>query len=179
MRFTVADSDTGEKIEGTVYGRGQDNMDKGIYKALTGALKYWLTTAFLIPTGDDPEASDDAPDQPKNNPRGQRPRPAAERKAAEGIDTGGHELGTQAAADYVAQRKIENPRAGIATPQKPWKTAGEMKRTFAILREQLGEYSYLSELEKFGIRSADGFRKSEDAEECYKRLLALIPAGAA
>lgn len=47
--------DTGEFIEGTFYGCGIDPSDKGLYKAITGAIKYLLTSQFLIPTGDDPE----------------------------------------------------------------------------------------------------------------------------
>ena len=36
-------------------GTGADSGDKAPYKATTGAIKYALLTAFLIPTGDDPE----------------------------------------------------------------------------------------------------------------------------
>jgi hypothetical protein len=55
IRFGIADVESGESISGTVCGRGVDSSDKGPYKALTGALKYFLTSTFLIPTGDDPE----------------------------------------------------------------------------------------------------------------------------
>lgn len=48
--------DSGEMIDGTYHGAGEDKGDKAIYKAITGALKYILTTSFLIPTGDDPES---------------------------------------------------------------------------------------------------------------------------
>jgi hypothetical protein len=50
--------DTGEFIEGTFYGCGIDPSDKGLYKAITGAIKYLLTSQFLIPTGDDPEGDE-------------------------------------------------------------------------------------------------------------------------
>lgn len=36
-------------------GVGADTQDKGVYKAVTGAKKYWLATTFLVATGDDPE----------------------------------------------------------------------------------------------------------------------------
>lgn len=36
-------------------GCGIDGEDKGVYKAMTGALKYALRHTFLLPTGDDPE----------------------------------------------------------------------------------------------------------------------------
>jgi hypothetical protein len=57
LRFTwtLTDGDTGETITFQSIGTGSDSSDKAAYKAATGALKYALLTAFLIPTGDDPE----------------------------------------------------------------------------------------------------------------------------
>lgn len=52
------DVDTGEELTGQFIGSGQDKGDKGTYKAITGAIKYILTSTFLIPTGDDPEEDD-------------------------------------------------------------------------------------------------------------------------
>jgi len=56
MEFTLADIETGETLKSTFWGEGQDKGDKGLYKAYTGATKYFLMKTFLIPTGDDPEA---------------------------------------------------------------------------------------------------------------------------
>lgn len=56
MKFAIVDTETGEKLESTYWGEGQDKGDKGLYKAYTGATKYFLMKTFLIPTGDDPEA---------------------------------------------------------------------------------------------------------------------------
>ncbi|MFC5775131.1 ERF family protein [Ectobacillus antri] len=58
MQFTFYDGDTGEDITFQMGGQGQDAGDKGIYKAMTGAQKYALMKAFMIPTGDDPEADE-------------------------------------------------------------------------------------------------------------------------
>lgn len=55
IEFTVNDADSGEAIKMVGYGDGQDSGDKAVYKAKTGALKYALTSLFMIPTGDDPE----------------------------------------------------------------------------------------------------------------------------
>lgn len=55
MRFTFMDGETGESISRQWFGVGQDGGDKGVYKAMTGAEKYFLMKTFLIPTGDDPE----------------------------------------------------------------------------------------------------------------------------
>ncbi len=55
VAFTFCDGDTGETHTAEWAGAGDDSADKGIYKAYTGAVKYFLMKAFLIPTGDDPE----------------------------------------------------------------------------------------------------------------------------
>lgn len=53
--YTFLDAESDETLQMTMEGEGQDPGDKGIYKAITGATKYALMKAFLIPTGDDPE----------------------------------------------------------------------------------------------------------------------------
>jgi len=55
IKYTWWDVESGESMSGTFIGFGEDTGDKGIYKAITGAIKYILTSTFLIPTGDDPE----------------------------------------------------------------------------------------------------------------------------
>lgn len=55
MEFTISDSETGESFVCHAQGQGYDNMDKGVYKAITGATKYFLYKLFLIAAGDDPE----------------------------------------------------------------------------------------------------------------------------
>jgi len=54
-RYSFIDIDTGDKLEGEFIGSGNGRDDKGIYAAITGSIKYILTSTFLIPTGDDPE----------------------------------------------------------------------------------------------------------------------------
>jgi len=60
FHYRFIDIESAEELVGTFAGQGQDNADKGVWKAVTGAIKYILTSTFLIPTGDDPEA-----DEPK------------------------------------------------------------------------------------------------------------------
>lgn len=59
VRYMFVDSESGEYIVAEMAGQGADATDKGLYKALTGAYKYLFREAFLIGTGDDPEATDD------------------------------------------------------------------------------------------------------------------------
>ena len=59
MEFYFIDGDTGEETKPRQFnGAGADTGDKGIYKAMTGAEKYFLMKSFLISTGDDPEADE-------------------------------------------------------------------------------------------------------------------------
>ena len=53
--YAFIDSETEEKLSGIAYGQGADKGDKGIYKAITGAIKYIYLKTFNIPTGDDCE----------------------------------------------------------------------------------------------------------------------------
>ena len=64
------DVESGEVLSGTFVGMGEDKGDKGLYKAITGAIKYILTSTFLIPTGDDPENEKPAKKAVKSNYQG-------------------------------------------------------------------------------------------------------------
>ena len=57
--YHFMDSESDVDISGTWFGSGSDTSDKGLYKAITGGIKYVLNTNFLIPTGDDPENDGD------------------------------------------------------------------------------------------------------------------------
>jgi hypothetical protein len=56
MEYVFTDGESGEQVIASTVGQGFDMLDKGAYKAMTGALKYVLRQTFLIPTGDDAEA---------------------------------------------------------------------------------------------------------------------------
>lgn len=80
-KHTFLDGDTDERLEVFGYGQGQDEGDKGGYKAITGAMKYFLMKNFLMPTGDDPEIeSGEKPKAPVRKAAAPRPvtRPRGE-----------------------------------------------------------------------------------------------------
>lgn len=57
IKFTIVNIDKPEeKVEAVIPAQGADKGDKGVYKALTGAKKYFLAMTFMAATGDDPEA---------------------------------------------------------------------------------------------------------------------------
>lgn len=55
VEFTLHDTETGFSENSIAFGEGNDKGDKALYKALTGALKYYYANTFTIPTGDDAE----------------------------------------------------------------------------------------------------------------------------
>ena len=70
--FTLSDVDSGMSSVHRYVGDGMDFGDKGVYKAYTGAEKYFLTQTFGIATGDDPEKnsiSDKIYEKPEENAR--------------------------------------------------------------------------------------------------------------
>jgi len=101
VEFTFYDGETGETITFCTFGEGQDAGDKGTYKAITGAQKYALMKAFMIPTGDDPESDSGVDERNNNNENRQNDMPPASLKAKYRLGAGsldGYE-------DWVADQK--------------------------------------------------------------------------
>lgn len=59
LKGTLTDIETAESITASFDGYAEDTGDKAIYKATTGAYKYFLLKTFGIETGDDPEMTSD------------------------------------------------------------------------------------------------------------------------
>ncbi len=55
-KHTFVDIDTGASFEVSSTGTGWDDTDKGVFKAITGAMKYFMSKNFLVASEDDPEA---------------------------------------------------------------------------------------------------------------------------
>jgi hypothetical protein len=75
VRYRLMDGDSGEEMEFVIMGQGEDSMDKGTYKAMTGATKYALMKLFLIPTGDDPEIDSEHRHTPNRSANQDAPAP--------------------------------------------------------------------------------------------------------
>ena len=60
-RYTFYDVDSAECISGEFVSSGPARDDKGLWAATTNAIKYILTSMFLIPTGDDAESDHNHP----------------------------------------------------------------------------------------------------------------------
>lgn len=74
MNFRVVDTETGDYIDCPWMGHGWDTTDKGIYKAATGATKYFLMKLLMLgEPGDDAEF--DGGQQPRDGGREQKKNP--------------------------------------------------------------------------------------------------------
>lgn len=73
--YQFLDIDSGEAMVGIAAGQGSDGNDKGVFKGITGAVKYIFMKTFLIPTGNDPE---------DDSPKGKKSGIATQKDVAEG-----------------------------------------------------------------------------------------------
>jgi len=97
VRYRLFDIESSEWIGGDFVGSGNGRDDKGIYAAMTGAIKYLLTSNFLIPTGDDPESNffdnykeedNEIPESPPKQTTGKEKKPAETIPVASAITAG-------------------------------------------------------------------------------------------
>lgn len=141
---TFRDSESGETLTATGLGSGADMGDKAIYKAQTGATKYALRNAFLVPDDSDPE-SDESTDRATTQTQPARPTPPAptakittpkpvEVPRAEIPNT----LTPSAPAAEVLNTPTSNTPAGTITPLSKDEFDG-MKKRFAALCEELAK----------------------------------------
>ena len=82
VEFNLADIETGFYETSSFIGESFDKGDKAIYKAYTGALKYYFASAFNVATGDDPE--NDSPEGNRNGDKKslQKPKPPTKEELA-------------------------------------------------------------------------------------------------
>jgi hypothetical protein len=161
--FRVVDVDSQETIDSQFIGYAEDNFDKAIYKAMTGANKYFYLKFFGIATEDDPER-EDAPTPSAHANRGQPPTRSVNLPARSGAVTSGLEAyivrDTKEAADNSTDANSRNEALihanQILALQKQYGLTNE-----AVLR--VGEIGSIKELAETG--------KSNELAAAYKKLL--------
>lgn len=72
---------SGEWIEASFRGEGQDRADKSVYKAITGGRKYGIAALFSLATSDDPESDESVGQSEAHLRRNDRQAIAAAMKA--------------------------------------------------------------------------------------------------
>lgn len=68
IEWILRDAESYEQVKFTMIGKGTDNLEKDIYKAISGNKKYALISLFMIDSGDDPERNDSPTDSRQNDP---------------------------------------------------------------------------------------------------------------
>ena len=96
-----------DHVNATIIGQGQDKGDKAIYKAITGAKKYFIANTFMIATNDDPEA--DSPEKGVDTPK----RASSFRKTATKVET------------TVSEKKPTSFRKALVAPVSEKKVAND------------------------------------------------------
>lgn len=121
MAFTFTDGETGETATHEWAGTGDDKGDKGLYKAMTGALKYFLLKTFLMPTGDDPEADESTDKRTHGEPKAKRGPPVVKgstclRCSAEAVPGSPY---CATCNRLAAERKADDAKRSAPPPAKP------------------------------------------------------------
>jgi hypothetical protein len=134
MKFIIGDADTGESLESIYWGEGEDESDKGLYKAYTGAQKYFLTKSFLISSGDtvDNEPTDpEADTSRKNAEKAERERKASNTQNKQ-QNTANGQQGTNKPPTNQNQQSKPNE-----TTQKPQNTDEDAKGKLEVEKAQM------------------------------------------
>ena len=144
LLYVFYDAESGESLSGVFVGTGSDTGDKGVYKAITGAIKYILTSTFLIPTGEDPEDEKEAKkpsplrmssyDKAKAEAKGERDVAIAKTEAGHGdITKSGAEVGADGTL-FASENQLKRMYAiafdvGAIIKDDPVKTYGNFQET--------------------------------------------------
>jgi hypothetical protein len=148
LYYKFVDIDSGEVHEGELHGVGSDALDKGIYKAITGCIKYILTGNFLIPTGDDPEREE----EPKQDKKQVKAEAHAEQQA-------------------IAKAKIEQIQAGTMPESWDWRIALPRYESY---EKRFGKEETLLALKTTGLNSIEDTRNQQHAIEVLNKVKARL-----
>lgn len=123
MVMTFKDGETNEEMPVPWAAQGDDSSDKGIWKAITGGVKFFILKTFLVPTGDDPEASDG---DGNSTARGVKPRrqPRASQASEAPAPPAANTASSAQPADKITAEQIARLQKLIATHQVELKVFG-------------------------------------------------------
>lgn len=109
LEHNIVDVESGEVHSVRSAGSGADKLDKGVYKAITGANKYFLLKTFLLSGDDDPE-NDAAGKPPQGKPAAAQ---AAPKSAGQGFLAG---KTTTAPAQAAKPAAAQPPKTSAPKP---------------------------------------------------------------
>lgn len=141
-----------------MYGEAMDSGDKATNKAMSAAYKYACLQTFCIPTEGDNDAEAKTPAETVKRKR----PPTDEERAAQGIDTGGAPIGTDAAAQNVAASKLAAAKARPAS--------FDMLGSFASMKKLIGEHNYYRILGLNGFEKSNQITNLDTGRAIYKQM---------
>lgn len=196
--YRVPNADFADVIN-TTQKMGQKRAYIAATLSATGASQYFTQDLEDIPMPEAPPVRELPPPPPPTEPRREPPPPPREvgsvadiKQQATKVDTGGAPIGTQAAADNVAQRKLAEmqqakqaeqeqvppPAAKPPVNKLPTGFADIMKR-FEEMKSILGDEIYYNVLGEFGVKHANQLGKLKNFQACYDRMIAFAKGQAA
>lgn len=141
VKHTFCDSDSQEVFELHSYGEGEDSGDKGIYKAMTGAVKYFLAKNFLMSTGDDPEVGNDT-DKAESKPATKEKSKAQERPGfSTGIPMEQHQAEQAAKPAQVDHGDFEDVVTSVVVASNGKTKDGKEWTLYKVSTKDHGEFS--------------------------------------
>lgn len=188
--YRIPNSDFADVIN-TIQKMGQKRAYIAATLSATGASQYFTQDLEDIPV---PEASPVRELPPPSAPHHEPPPPVREvgsvpdiKREAAKVDTGGAPVGTQAAADAVAQRKLAEmqaqqqvPATGVKPPINKLPTSfSEIMKRFEEMKSILGEEMYYNVLGEFGAKHANNLGDLKNFQACYDRMVAIAKGQAA
>lgn len=140
--------ESGEIFEAKFQGNGDDQSDKGIYKAITGCIREFLKSTFLIPTGDDPEGGEEANGNGYTSPASTRqPSQSTKDKQAEYDQRKAVKIARL--DELMVQNKIEDAEYRVKTLWAEQATLPEIDMAIAELEKMAKpELSKIDEIDK-------------------------------
>lgn len=85
------------------------------------------------------------------------------------IDTGGHPIGTQAAADYVAQQKLDTMKSNGGGKSNDF----QMLQAFGNIKKEIGEEAYYRILGANGFEHANQIKDRSKGQDIFRELAAI------
>src|SRR6185437_10026613 len=175
IRYTFWAED-GSLVHSEVEGEGMDSGDKSSNKAMAVAHKYALLQAFCIPTQ---ELQQDDPDAQTHEVK---PRNGAQVKP---IDTGGHPMNTQAAANYVRDQKLaaiakENAEKSVTIEQLAEQSKPEPKASedplWDLINQRVSSGSRADKMQQFEVfrQELSKYKTPEEVQQLFVDALAHV-----
>lgn len=158
---------SGEWIQASGIGEGQDRADKSLYKAITGAKKYLLAGLLAIPTSDDPEDGE----------HGEPVRPHAPIVTSGFLQTAPYTASSMTTVSYTTEPAIHVGKETIISPGVVVKAAKKLtiKQRYDAAYEAMCERYTMAATEAFIAEIKEKHPTTDARIEAMEQMLQKDP----